>query len=320
MFDYIVNGRYALTILLIASIVGYLVFAGLQWRSRKKRHDGIQQSLNDEYEEDEDSESDDSEMIVVEEEEVLIITEADEEKTDSEETIVTDSDAHIEDLIAGGEEPAATDEAEPEEKKFKGKNIAEGVSRDDILQDKHDKSLQKIKYEALLSKQRNDLAGYEKKLIEGLMLEPSDIDIFRQLADLYFTEGKYTKALSMFRKILTLEPNDHHALWQMGEIYIEQEQWEDAQVFIEKALKLSPDNPKYYISLADISLAKNDMQTALKYMEKIVALRPKNISYLMALGELYEKLARPEDAKMTYFKVLEIDPLHIDVKHILKRF
>lgn len=116
------------------------------------------------------------------------------------------------------------------------KNIAEGLSREDILQDKHDKNLQKVKYEALLSKQRGDMAGYEKKLIEGLILDPDDIDIFRQLADFYFTDGKYTKALSMFRKILTFDPNDHHALWQMGEIYIEQGQYEDAQVFIEKAL------------------------------------------------------------------------------------
>ncbi len=40
----------------------------------------------------------------------------------------------------------------------------------------------------------------------------------------------------------------------------------------------------------------------------------------MALGEMYEKLGRPEDAKQTYFRVLEIDPLHTDVKHILKKF
>lgn len=205
-------------------------------------------------------------------------------------------------------------------KKHKVKNIAEWLSRSDILQDKHEKNLQKLKYEAVLCKQRNDLAGYEKKLIEGLILDPTDIDIFRQLADFYFSEWKYTKALSMFRKILVFDPQDHHALWQIGEIYIEQWSYEDAQIFVEKALSLSPDNPKYYISLIDISIAKNELSQALVYLEKIVGLRPRNISYLMALGEMYEKLWRKEDAKMTYFKVLEVDPLHIDVKHILKRF
>ncbi len=32
------------------------------------------------------------------------------------------------------------------------------------------------------------MAGYEKKLIEGLILDPDDVDIFRQLADFYITE------------------------------------------------------------------------------------------------------------------------------------
>ncbi|MBP6911265.1 tetratricopeptide repeat protein [Patescibacteria group bacterium] len=91
-------------------------------------------------------------------------------------------------------------------------------------------------------------------------------------------------------------------------------------MFVEKALALSPDNPKYYISLIDICIAKSEFQTALVYLEKIVALRPRNISYLMALGEMYEKLGRVEEAKQTYFRVLEIDPLHTDVKHILKKF
>lgn len=85
-------------------------------------------------------------------------------------------------------------------------------------------------------------------------------------------------------------------------------------------MSLSPDNPKYYISLIDICIAKEEFQTALGHLEKIVALRPRNISYLMALGEMYEKLGRKDDAKETYSRVLEIDPLHIDVKHILKRF
>lgn len=252
--------------------------------------------------------------LLVEEKNILIETAEDE----SEEKIWLNDD--VIEINPEGEGQEDKDNPGFSLKKHKVKNIAEGVSRDDILQDKHEKNLQKVKYEALLCKQRNDLAGYEKKLIEGLILDPDDIDIFRQLADFYFGEGKYTKALSMFRKILTFDPEDHHALWQIGEIYIEQGQYEDAQVFVEKALSLSPDNPKYYISLIDITIAKNELQQALGYLEKIVALRPRNISYLMALGEMYEKLDRPEDAKQTYFRVLEIDPLHIDVKHILKRF
>lgn len=351
MFQYILQWRYVLTIVLVASIVWYIVFYVLEWFALKRvamRHhednddwedadvveiDSVM-SIQDEdgneimifehedmlLQEDDSDDSEDDDLDDEDDDEIIFIEEDEEEQEDSDD----DSDDDVndeEDTDTASDDSSTEEKDEPKQfRKHKVKNIAEWVSREDILQDKHEKNLKKIKYEALLFKQRNDMAGYEKKLIEWLILDPDDIDIYRQLADFYFSDGKYTKALSMFRKILAFDENDHHALWQIWEIYIEQWQYEDAQVFIEKALSLSRDNPKYYISLIDICIAKNDMQTALTHLEKIVALRPRNISYLMALGEMYEKLWRSEDAKQTYFRVLEVDPLHADVKHILKRF
>lgn len=170
---------------------------------------------------------DGGEIVIVEDEEVRMLDKEElmddkpiQRDLDDEELQKIAEDDQV--LVAQAATPITEEELNPALKKHKVKNIAEGVSRDDILQDKHDKNLQKVKYEALLFKQRNDMAGYEKKLIEGLILDPDDVDIFRQLADFYITEGKYTKALSMFRKILTFDPNDHHALRQIGEIYIEQ--------------------------------------------------------------------------------------------------
>lgn len=270
MFQTILEGRYILTIVLVACIAGYIVYYLLELfsdqREKRKYRKTEEVDLIEEVTMTILPDDQGNEVVVIEEKEVVIPhIDAENNEEDNEEEL----DAELQQIVANdnvivaqpeedkqGEEQAAI-------RKHKVKNIAEGVSREDILQDKHEKNLQKVKYEALLCKQRNDMAGYEKKLIEGLILDPDDIDIFRQLADFYFSEGKYTKALSMFRKILTFDPNDHHALWQIGEIYIEQGQYEDAQVFIEKALAFSPDNPKYYISLIDICIAKSDFDTAL---------------------------------------------------------
>ena len=45
-------------------------------------------------------------------------------------------------------------------------NIGQGHSRDDIVRDKFEKHVQKIRYDANVLKQRNDVLGYEKKLVE----------------------------------------------------------------------------------------------------------------------------------------------------------
>lgn len=340
MFQYIVEWWYVLTIVLVACIAWYIAYYTLEIFAARRYARATSNKYNDHDNENNDDndtmntdmkpvehiehttvttveDEDGNDVIIIEKEEVTITAD---EQDESDQEDVTEINSTDDDVIVAQPSDGTGASTEVAPKKHKVKNIAEGMSREDILQDKHEKNLQKVKYEAVLFKQRNDMAGYEKKLIEGLILDPDDIDIYRQLADFYFSDWKYTKALSMFRKILTFDPNDHHALWQIGEIYIEQWQYEDAQVFVEKALSLSPDNPKYYISLIDICIAKSDFPTALIYLEKIVALRPRNIAYLIALGEMYEKLWRIEEAKQTYFRVLEIDPLHTDVKHMLKKF
>jgi|GEM_PF-2025673 hypothetical protein len=53
--------------------------------------------------------------------------------------------------------------------------------------EKQKKLLEKISYEANVYKKDGKLEEYEKKLIEGLAIEPDNLDFNKQLADLYFT-------------------------------------------------------------------------------------------------------------------------------------
>ena len=260
MFQYIVEWWYVLTIVLVACIAGYIAYYTLEVfsarRYAKAAYDNTVATNEDDDSNEEDmvlmkhiehtsvtaiEDKDWNDVIIVQQEEIIIPAEEENDWDTQSSEDGENTDTSLEDEVIVAQPSDGTTPAETAPKKHKVKNIAEGMSREDILQDKHEKNLQKVKYEAVLFKQRNDMAGYEKKLIEWLILDPDDIDIYRQLADFYFSEWKYTKALSMFRKILTFDPNDHHALWQIGEIYIEQWQYEDAQVFVEKALALSPD-------------------------------------------------------------------------------
>jgi len=85
---------------------------------------------------------------------------------------------------------------------------------------KNKKLLEKIVYEALVLRKEGRLDDYEKKLIEGLALDPDDKDLNRFLADYYFSTGNHKKALSLLKKIVELDPKDHKAIRQIGEIYL----------------------------------------------------------------------------------------------------
>ena len=82
------------------------------------------------------------------------------------------------------------------------------------------KLLEKIIYEALGLRKEGKLDEYEKKIIEGLAIDPNDKDLNKLLADLYFTMGNHKKALPILKKIVEMDPKDHKAIRQIGEIYL----------------------------------------------------------------------------------------------------
>lgn len=198
------------------------------------------------------------------------------------------------------------------------RNIAQWHSRDDIVRDKFEKHIQKIRYESGILKQRNDMLWYEKKLVEGITLLPNDKDFQKQLADLYFHQGKYKKAQSLLKKILTDMPDDHNALWQVGEIALEEWHTDDAYVYFKQAYTLCDDNPKYCFSLAQWYYDKDDLENALPLMEKMVKLRPKNIDYLVSLSHVQHKIWLRDEAKQSLLRALELDPMNITLKNYLK--
>ncbi len=198
------------------------------------------------------------------------------------------------------------------------RNIAQWHSRDDIVRDKFEKHIQKIRYEAWILKQRNDMLGYEKKLVEGITLLPNDKDFQKNLADLYFHQWKYKKAQSLLKKILTENPEDHNALWQVGEIATEEWHSEDAYVYFKQAYTLCDDNPKYCFSLAQWYYDNDDLENALPLMEKMVKLRPKNIDYLVSLSHVQHKIWLRDEAKQSMLRALELDPMNLTLKNYLK--
>lgn len=82
------------------------------------------------------------------------------------------------------------------------------------------KLLEKIIYDALGLRKDGKLDEYEKKIIEGLAIDPEDKDLNKLLSDLYFTMGNYKKALPILKKIVEMDPKDHKAIRQIGEIYL----------------------------------------------------------------------------------------------------
>ncbi len=176
--------------------------------------------------------------------------------------------------------------------------------------DKHQKLLEKIRYEALLQKDKGNVDNYEKKLIEWLAMDPENFEFMKLLSDFYFSIWNHTKALSLLKKILEQRPDDHKAIWQIWEIYLAKGEFDTAELLIEKAISLKPNDPKYYVSMVEIKYNTQKKEEAANLMEKVIKLRPSHVWYLLALAKLYEEITDYTNAKKYYFKILEFEPMH----------
>ena len=224
---------------------------------------------------------------------------AEENNISTEEVIIS--------AIFDNNQDAVEEEKTPEEL-FATNAVEIEDTNNKTIQEKQKKLLDKIMYEANALKKEWKLEDYEKKLIEWLAIEPENLDLNKQLAELYFTIWNHKKALSLLEKIIEKDPEDHNAIWQIWEIYLITWDFETSELLIEKAINLKPNNPKYYISMVEIMYNTDRKKDAVEVMEKIVKLRPTNANYIMTLAELYDEIEDPDNAKKYYFRVLEQEP------------
>ena len=166
-----------------------------------------------------------------------------------------------------------------------------------VLDDKEKKMIDKIIIEATTLKNWWKYDEYEKKIIEWLAIDPSNLELTKMLADYYFTIWGYKKSLPLLKKIIERVPEDHKSLWQIWEIYfINGDNW-TAELLIDKAVNLKPDSPKYNLSLVEIYYNTDRIMEAISCMEKVIKLRPTNTNYLFTLAMLYEEIGDLANAK-----------------------
>lgn len=356
MFTILLYSRLLITVLLVWIILYYIINRVRQLFSKKDESqpaetlplstEEIQQTMEEEISEieheDDIVDTDESYDDVAEPVETIEVEEVIQIDEDQVSDEITEPDSEVEEIqpekseveaetTQSAKEPVentnkqyeylfVNDDLSPEMPKDldAARNIWQWHSRDDIVRDKFEKHIQKIRYEIGILKQRNDILWYEKKLVEWITLLPNDIDFQKQLADLYFHQGKYKKSQSLLKKILIDNPSDHYALWQVWEIAMVEWNNEDAYLYLQQAYATCEDNPKYCFSLAQWYYDHDALDQALPLMEKMVKLRPKNIDYIVSLSHVQHKMWMSDVARQSLLRALELDPMNVTLKNYLK--
>lgn len=154
-------------------------------------------------------------------------------------------------------------------------------------------------------------AGKTKEGIEilqkMLLADPSNIDIYVNLSQIYLQTEKYSEAEKILRRAEDKKLDGERVKFQLATIYERQKDFDRAESLFKEVLK---DNPKNAVVLNYIGYMLADrgvrLDEAVKYVEEALALDPNNGAYLDSLGWAFYKLNQLDKAEEYLLKAVEI--------------
>ena len=127
-----------------------------------------------------------------------------------------------------------------------------------------------LRVRASLESSDNNLPAAEADLVEARKLDPTNLNIQLQYANLLWKEGRKSDSIQLYSDVLDKDPTNRYALEAIGYIYREQNNPTMAAEYFNRLAKDYPDDYIPYLALGDLytqtgEFAKADAQYELAY-------------------------------------------------------
>jgi Flp pilus assembly protein TadD len=153
----------------------------------------------------------------------------------------------------------------------------------------------------------------ERILIQALTVHPHDPDVSSQLAKLYLTTNRESKAEAMYRELLQrYDDVSFHA--NLGLAFYRQGKYVESCYAYQEALNRDAKNPERSAALGRACIAAQRFEEAAPLLEKASAFMTRDIELLHMLAECYLQIGQRDKAEETYRRINKLEPYNEDVK------
>jgi Flp pilus assembly protein TadD len=160
---------------------------------------------------------------------------------------------------------------------------------------------------------QDKLEKVERLLIQALTIQPHAHDVRAQLAKLYLTTGRESKAEAMYKELLQHRSDvSFHA--NLGLAYYRQAKYIDACHAYQEALNMEPKNPERCAALGRACIAAHRFEEAAPLLEKACMFLSRDTEMLHLLAECYLQLGQREKAEDAYRRINKLEPYDEEVK------
>ncbi len=162
--------------------------------------------------------------------------------------------------------------------------------------------------------QADDFAKAAEAFEEAAVIDPEQIEAFKNLAFCQYKLGQPEEALATYEQALALSPEDADILTKRASIHYEQGDYEKAATAFEEISRLGKANVYTLSSLASAYERMKQPDKAIAAYEKAAAINPEDENLLYNIAVLYSNQEKYEQAVEYYKRSLQLKPDDTDAK------
>jgi Flp pilus assembly protein TadD len=156
----------------------------------------------------------------------------------------------------------------------------------------------------------------ERLFIQALTVSPQAHDVQAELAKLYLTSGRESKAEALYKELLQ-HRDDVSFFGNLGLAYYRQGKFVDACFAYQEALNRDPQTPTRSATLGRACIAAKRFAEAAALLEKATARLTRDTELLHLLAECYLQLGHTDKAEEAYRRINKLEPYDEAVKEKL---
>jgi arylsulfatase A-like enzyme/predicted Zn-dependent protease len=146
-------------------------------------------------------------------------------------------------------------------------------------------------------------------MVEAIIQDdPTVVDAYFTLGNLYFKWGKFEKALDSFFQALELKPNDSFVMINIANSYTQLNQLEEAKSFLLDAVESVEPDSQIFLILGNIHNSLDEDETALQYYQKCIDINPSSASAFNAMAGIHISHRNLDEARRYLERARELNP------------
>ncbi len=145
--------------------------------------------------------------------------------------------------------------------------------------------------------------------------EPLDTGLIFNTGFVAYLAGEYDEALDYLTRVKEMEFGGGELFVMIKDIYVEKNDSLSAEKILQEGFEKYPEENDVIIELVNFYINANNAHKALDYLNLAKEQDPNNYSLHFAEGTLYDRLGETENAKQSYQRSIDINPVFFDVNY-----